>query len=100
MTHSVLIRPIITERSMEQASRGWYTFAVAKTADKSKIARAVEMQFHVTVTDIKTIAIPAKSKKTGRRRIEMHSPRGKKAIVQLKKDQKIDLFSVPESTQK
>lgn len=96
----ILLKPVITEKSMQQAANGWYTFKVTLQSEKPMIARAIEKQFKVNVTDIKTITMKAKPKRTGKRRIEVTRASWKKAIVKLKKDQKIDLFTFTEGTQK
>lgn len=97
MIHQVLIRPVITEKSMDLAKSGWFTFAVDVMSDKNMIAAAVEKQFKVDVTSVKTIKMAGKAKRTGRRRSEQAAKPWKKAVVKLKKDQKIDLFAVTET---
>ncbi|RJR16267.1 50S ribosomal protein L23 [Candidatus Microgenomates bacterium] len=100
MMHQVLIRPVITEKSMGLAKSGWFTFAVDITSDKNMIASAIEKQFKVNVMGVKTITMPGKSKRTGKKRTESMAKHWKKAIVKLKKDQKIDLFAVTETEKK
>ena len=87
--------PIITEKSMQAASLGWYTFAVNKESHKIDIASAINDQFKVHVTDIKTLIVKGRLKTVGRRsKHTVKSSDWKKAIVRLKKDEKIDLFAV------
>lgn len=90
----VLIRPIITEKSMKDASSSWYTFAVAKKANKTEIKKAVEEQFKVNVLSVKTLIMKGKNRRVGRRRQEVSQSPWKKALVKLKAEQKIDLFEV------
>ncbi len=87
-------RPVITEKSLERASRGWYTFAVTKSAKKGAIAAEVEKMYHVNVTGVRTIAVHGKVRRTGRSMIRTKKPDWKKAVVQLKAGQKIDAFEV------
>ena len=49
--HDIIIRPIITERSMIGIAEGKYTFEVATSANKIEIAKAVETLFAGTKVD-------------------------------------------------
>ncbi|MBI4100550.1 50S ribosomal protein L23 [Candidatus Microgenomates bacterium] len=90
----ILTKPVITEKSLQIASLGWYTFVVVKEANKKEIKKAVEDQFKVNVLAVKTVIMKGKTKKVGRRRAEVKQSPWKKAIVRLKPDQKISLFEV------
>lgn len=90
----VLIKPIITEKSMQDANSGWYTFAVVKEANKEVIKKAVEDQFKVDVLGVRTLIMKGKSKRVGRRRQTVKTSSWKKAKVLLGPEQKIDLFEV------
>lgn len=92
----VLIKPIITEKSMAQTGQGIYTFAVETSANKKMIKKAVEGQFNVTVLDVRTLTVKGKRrmKQTKRNRITVVGSDLKKAIVQVASGQKIDLFDV------
>ena len=87
-------RPIITEKSLNLASRGWYTFAVAKHARKEHIAQEVEAKYHVDVLSVRTVPMHGKVRRTGKKMTPTHRPDWKKALVQLKAGQKIDAFEV------
>lgn len=87
-------RPIITEKSLGLASRGWYTFAVGKHMRKEKIAREVEAMYHVNVLTVRTIAMHGKVRRTGKKMTTLRRADWKKAIVQLKAGQHIDAFEV------
>ena len=89
---TVIIRPLITEKSMAQAGQKKYTFVVETTAKKDEIKRDIEKKFLVHVTSIATIRVKGKTKRTGSRRIETTIPVIKKAIVTLKSGEKIGLF--------
>lgn len=98
---SVLIRPIITEKSMDEAGRGRFSFAVMKYATKPEIKKAVEEQFKVNAISVQTLIMKGKSRRAGKRRMKVHMSSYKKAIVKLAQGQRIDLFEVPEKeTQK
>lgn len=89
---SILFEPIITEKSMTLAASGWFTFKVDKMSRKEEIAKAVAAQFKVDVVSVKTMIVKGGTKRTGKKRIEVSMQPWKKALVKLKKDQKIDLF--------
>lgn len=98
---TILIAPLITEKSMLLAQTGWFSFKVAKENRKEEIAKAIENTFKVHVVDIKTITTKEERKRTGRKRmVEVRGAQWKKAIVKLKKDEKIDLFDITESPKK
>ena len=90
--YDVIIRPIITEQSMEDLDIKKYVFEVAKDATKIEIKKAVEEIFGVTVLKVNTVTVHGKKKRTGR------YPAGfrktwKKAVVKLSEDSKnIEIF--------
>lgn len=93
MTVSVIKRPIITEKSLDLARLGGYTFEVDKRATKKDIKSAVEKYFNVEVTRVRTLKIAGKRRFAGkRRRKRVNLSSWKKAIVWLKSGQKIDIF--------
>jgi large subunit ribosomal protein L23 len=89
--HDVIIKPIITERSMDDMADGKYTFQVDKRTTKSEVKKAVETIFGVKVEKVSTMNIIGKVKRQG-----LHSgkrPDWKKAIVKLTEDSKgIEFF--------
>lgn len=88
----IIIRPLITERSMDMISQKKYSFEVAKDATKPEIAKAVETMFDGTkVAAVNTISMKAKKKRV--RYVEGKTASWKKAIVTLTKDSKtIEFF--------
>jgi large subunit ribosomal protein L23 len=91
---NVIIGPLITEKSMMDAGKGKFTFRVAKSAGKNDIKKEVETNFKVSVTHISTSILKGKSLRTGRKRAEKALPATKKAVVTLKKGEKIGLFEL------
>jgi large subunit ribosomal protein L23 len=89
---AVLLRPVITERSMSGTNAGRYTFAVAKGATKRDIADAVAESFKVDVVAVNVIHVPGKARRLGRR--VGHRPDWKKAIVTLAAGQRIEKYFV------
>ena len=79
---------------MLNAGLGRYTFEVDRSCGKLQIAKEVGRQFNVKVVNIKTTTLKGKAKRTGSKRNKVEKKPWKKAIVQLEKDQKIDLFEV------
>ncbi len=91
----VLKRPIITEKSMNLAKNGLYTFEVDKEATKPLIAKKVAEKFNVQVLKVKVINVKGKVKSQKRVRKLFKSGGFKKAMVQVGKGQKIAVFETP-----
>ena len=90
--YDVVIRPIITEQSMEQGDIKKYAFEVAPDATKIDIKKAVEGIFGVKVEKVTTINYDGKVKRMGRY-TEGSRKSWKKAVVKLTKDSKtIEFF--------
>lgn len=88
----VLLRPIVTEKSMSQTNEGRYTFEVLRSATKQEIAEAVAETFKVDVVDVNVMNIRGKERRLGRR-IGRTSDR-KKAIVTVAPGQRIERYFV------
>lgn len=87
----IILRPIITENSMDGIADRKYTFEVAKDANKIEIAKAVEELFGVKVSKVNTINVDGKLRRYGR--FEGYTASRKKAIVTLTEDSKtIEFF--------
>lgn len=91
---NIIIKPIITEKSMQNAAAGKFTFRVLKIADKKTIKRAIEKKFKVNILNVSTLIIKGRKRRAGVRRIEVLQSPYKKAVVTVKPGQKIDLFDV------
>ena len=90
--YDVILRPIITEQSMEQTDLKKYVFEVPKDAGKIEIKKAVEEVFDVKVATVNTLIVKGKRKRLGRNP-EGRTSDWKKAIVRLKDDSKtIEFF--------
>lgn len=89
--YDIIIRPIITEKSMNQMALRQYTFLVHPDANKSMIKDAIEQIFGVKVESVKTINYQGKKKRVGFSFGKR--PDYKKAIVKLTADSKgIEFF--------
>jgi large subunit ribosomal protein L23 len=89
---SILIKPLVTEKSMNDVSKGKYSFVVAKDASKAAIKSAVKAQFNVTVVSVAISVQKGKTQRVGIRRTEVDRATVKKATVQVKKGDKIGIF--------
>ena len=90
----ILVKPIISEKSLSHTTNGFYKFVVEPTAKKHDIKKAIEGNFKVNVIAVRTMFKKGAIIRTGRRRLKKISKKEKIAIVQIKPDQKIDLFEV------
>ena len=89
--HTVLLRPVISEKSVLETERNNYTFAVARDANKFQIKAAVEEQFKVNVLGVRVLTVKPKQKSRGRRQ-KGTVPGWRKAVVSIEPGQKIELF--------
>jgi large subunit ribosomal protein L23 len=87
---SVIIEPVVSEKSYALMADGKYTFRVDDRAHKTQIRLAVEEVFEVDVVGVRTIKVRAKPKRRGLHRGSTRS--WKKAIVQLAPGDRIELF--------
>jgi len=89
--YSVIKRPLITEKSSRQKeSQNRYLFEVDRRANKIEIKRAVEQLFRVKVDRVNASRVHGKVKRLGRN--VGKRPDWKKAVVLLKKGDRIDFF--------
>ena len=87
----IILKPIITEKSMDGIASSKYTFKVAKDATKPEIAKAVEELFGVQVAKVNTINMKKKPKRLGYH--FGYTAEWKKAIVTLtESSKKIEFF--------
>jgi large subunit ribosomal protein L23 len=91
LPQDIIIKPIISEHSVDILSERKYTFKVMKVANKLEIKKAVETLFGVKVLSVNTMNCRGKDKRMGR--YEGKTSSYKKAIVTLTKDSKtIEFF--------
>lgn len=89
----VIKEPLITEKiTLQKGDANRYCFSVNPDATKVDIKRAVETIFKVDVTSVRTITVHSKPKRNPRSRRPTAAQSWKKAIVTLKKGNKIELF--------
>ena len=86
----VLLAPVVSEKSYALAEASKYTFKVHPDAHKTQIRQAVEQLFEVHVEAVNIIKVQAKPKRRGTFRGTR--PGWKKAIVQLREGETIEVF--------
>lgn len=83
--------PVLTEKSLESAKEGVYTFWIEVRSNKHQARQLIEKTFGVHVRTVRSINYKGGIKRNLKGVIQKVKPR-KKIFVTLKKDEKIDLF--------
>jgi large subunit ribosomal protein L23 len=94
MASEVVVKPVISEKSLDETQRGKYTFRVHSDANKLQVKQAIEELFKVNVVGVHVSTTKSKEKSRNRRRgrqVGWTSP-WKKAVVTLAAGQKIEFF--------
>lgn len=92
MVNKTLVkRPIITEKASNLASINQYVFLVENRATGPEVKKAIEATYKVKVQSVRTINVPSRVKRVGRNIGE--KPGYRKAIVTLKKGEKLDILT-------
>ena len=89
-SRSVLIRPIVSEKSYALLAANKYTFRVDSRAHKTQVRQAVEEVFGVRVLDVATMSVKSKPKRRGY--TSGRTRAWKKAIVQVREGDTIPIF--------
>jgi large subunit ribosomal protein L23 len=92
---TVIVRPVVSEKSYALIAEGKYTFRVDDRAHKTQVSRAVEEIFDVRVAAVRTSKVRSKPKRRGLSQGRTRS--WKKAIVQLAPGERIELFEGAET---
>lgn len=91
IAHDIVIRPIITEKSMRQNSEdNKITFEVAKDANKTAVAQAIQEIYNIKPEKVNIVNVRPKTKRMGRYVGKTSAVR--KAVVKLPEGQDITLF--------
>jgi len=89
--YQIVIKPLVTEKGTTMLSEGnWVTFKVHTDANKIEIRDAIQKIFTVSVLRVNTQIVRGKRKRFGK--TVGHSKAWKKAMVQLKEGDKIEIF--------
>ncbi len=89
--HDVLVRPMVSEKSLMLMEENKYVFVVNKDANKIEIKYAIEKLFNVKVEDVTTHIIKGKMRRMGR--TQGKRPDTKRAIVKLAAGNSIPIFA-------
>lgn len=90
----VIIKPLMTEKSLGLTASGIYTFEVSLLSSKYDIAQAVKELYKVDVQSVKTRIIKGRSRRILNQRGKAKTGPKKKATVVVGKEQKIDIFEI------
>ena len=90
-TNSIIIKPLVTEKSThQQTTRNAYAFQVNPAANKHQIKEAIERQYNVKVTDVRTMNRKGKPRRS---KFKMTTTSDwKRAVVVLDENSRIELF--------
>ena len=88
--NEVLLAPVVSEKSYSLITDRKYTFKVHKNAHKTQVRQAVEELFDVKVENVNILKVQAKPKRRGL--TKGVRPGWKKAIVQLREGESIEIF--------
>ena len=88
--HQVLLAPVVSEKSYALIEDRKYSFRVHKEAHKTQVRQAVEEAFGVKVERVNIVHVKSKPKRRGLTRGKR--PGWKKAIVQLREGETIEVF--------
>jgi large subunit ribosomal protein L23 len=88
--NEVLLSPVVSEKSYAQIGQNKYTFKVHRDAHKTQVRQAVEELFDVKVVNVNIVKVQPKPKRRGL--FKGSRPGWKKAIVQVRKGDTIEIF--------
>lgn len=89
---SIILSPVVTEKSFDASNRGVYIFKVNMKSTKYSIAKELKRMYGVDAESVNTSVTAGKQKRILGTRMRVKTPRWKKASVKVKEGQKIDLF--------
>lgn len=93
MSGSIILQPVVSEKSFTQSENAVYTFRVDADANKKQVKQDVEKLFNVTVEKVRILNRKGKLVFDWRKRIRGKRKGHKRAIVTLKSGDTIDLFT-------
>jgi large subunit ribosomal protein L23 len=91
---NIIIKPVITEKSISDQAQGKYYFWVAASASKSQINKAFQAVFSLKPLKVNTLITKGKTKTDWKKHHAINKPNRKKAIIIVAKDKKIDLLTL------
>ena len=90
LAREIIIKPVVTEKSVDLMQENKYCFKVAKDANKIEIKNAIEEIFKVTVVNVNTVNVHGKMKRMGS--TQGMTASWKKAVVTLREGDSIEVF--------
>jgi len=93
----VIIKPLLSEKTTAETKFNRYFFQVNRLSNKNQIKQAIEKIFKVKVDKVRTINLKGKNKRSSRDKRVYRISDLKKAIVELRKGEKINLFELEEN---
>ena len=90
LAREIIIKPVVTEKSVDLMQENKYCFKVAKDANKIEIKNAIEEIFKVTVVNVNIVNVHGKMKRMGR--TQGMTASWKKAVVTLREGDSIEVF--------
>lgn len=90
LAREIIIKPVVTEKSVDLMQENKYCFKVVKDANKIEIKNAIEEIFKVTVVNVNTVNVHGKMKRMGR--TQGMTASWKKAVVTLREGDSIEVF--------
>ena len=103
MYKQIALKPRLSEKSYALSQARVYVFAVPSDANKHSVARAVEAQFDVKVSDVNISVLKGKAKRTisqkGRRQLSGTTSDVKKAYVTLAEGNSLPIFAAEEESE-
>lgn len=90
LAREIIIKPVVTEKSVDLMQENKYCFKVAKDANKIEIKNTIEEIFKVTVVNVNTVNVHGKMKRMGR--TQGMTASWKKAVVTLREGDSIEVF--------
>jgi large subunit ribosomal protein L23 len=96
--HDIVKDPVISEKSMDLADQGWYTFNVDKNATKHQIIHALEVMFKIGVVDVHTVRSGTQTAFWNRKKKkkEIKKEISKKAMVKFNPDVDLNMDKIQE----
>lgn len=90
--NEVIIKPIVTEKSMQLAGIGQYVFEVALSASDGQVIREIKSLYNVDATQVRSSILPGKKRRIAKTQRFKKTSKRKKVMVTLKEGQKLDLM--------
>jgi len=102
--NTLLVTPITTEKAYAQSLKNIYVFSVPVGANRNQITQAVESQYGVRVSTVKTLVQSGKSMRFSRGKNRYpgttHRSDSKKAYVSLAEGDSLSFFEQPATEEK